>query len=81
MSQLCFRPPDQRDANSALDLQRQFQRSPYHSLRRLTCAVAGGRIVVRGRVPCFYMKQLAQTLAAKTVGLEQIESRIEVDSD
>jgi len=62
-------------------LQRQFQMSPYWSLRRLTCALANGRIIVRGTVPCYYLKQIAQTLAVKTVGLGQIESDIEVESN
>jgi hypothetical protein len=65
----------------ATALQRQFQTSPYWYLRRLTCAVAEGRVVLRGTVPCYYLKQIAHTIAVKTVGLGRIDSDIEVESN
>jgi hypothetical protein len=62
----------------ATALQRQLETSSYSSLRRLSCSVVAGRIVLRGTVPCYYLKQVAQTLAVKTVGWERIDSDIEV---
>ena len=82
MSQICAAESEARARLiGATALQRQFETSPYHSLRRLTCAIAEGRIVLRGRVPCYYLKQIAQTLALKTIGLGRIDSDIEVGSE
>lgn len=65
----------------AIDLQQQFAASPYQSLRHVKCAVAGGRVVLRGTVPCYYLKQIAQTLAMKKIGLGRVVSDIEVQAD
>jgi len=62
-------------------LQQQLQRSPYWSVRQLICHVDQERIVLRGTVPSYYLKQVAQTLAAKTVGVECVRSDIEVQSE
>jgi hypothetical protein len=62
-------------------LEEQLKNSPYWSLRRLTCAIAGERVVLRGRVPCFYLKQVAQALAVRTVGVGQLQSDIEVHTE
>jgi hypothetical protein len=66
---------------SARNLQRQLETSPYWSLRGLTCVITKKRIVLRGTVPCFYLKQVAQTLALRTIGAGRIESDIEVQSE
>ena len=80
MSQVCAAAFEASESSAGASvLQRQFETSPYWSLRRVTCALTNGRIVLRGTVPCYYLKQLAQTLAVRTVGLGQIESDIEVE--
>lgn len=61
-----------------IDLQKQFQRSPYGALRQLICHVEQDSIVLRGTVPSYYLKQIAQTLAIKSMGLGSIYSDIEV---
>jgi BON domain len=63
---------------SASALQQQLQSSPYWSVRQLICHVDEGRVIVRGTVPCFYLKQVAQSLALKTVGVGPLWSDIEV---
>jgi hypothetical protein len=59
-------------------LQQQLQHSPYWSVRQLICHVDQGRVVLRGTVPCFYQKQVAQALALKTVGVGPLCSDIQV---
>ena len=59
-------------------LQQQLQNSPYWSLRQLICQMDQGRVVLRGTVPCYFLKQVAQSLAAKTIGVERFCSDIEV---
>jgi len=65
-------------AMSATALQQQLQSSPYWSVRQLICYVDQGRIVLRGTVPSYYLKQIAQSLAVKAVGAERMDSNIEV---
>ncbi len=65
------------DAGMVL-LQDQFRTSGYLAIRQLVCEVRRDQVVVRGTLPCFYQKQLAQSLALKAVGSEQLCSDIEV---
>ena len=65
----------------AAALQEQLISSPYWSVRQLICHVDQGSIVLRGTVPCYYLKQVAQSVAAKTVGVECVRSDIEVQSE
>jgi BON domain len=82
MSELCAAdlksPPS---SVGATVLEQQFRSSPYWSLRQLICVVDRGRVIVRGRLPSYYLKQVAQALAVKTVGVERIRSEIEVRSE
>lgn len=55
-----------------------YRTSPYHSLRRLRCSFADGVLVISGRLPSFFMKQLAQTAVQHIDGVERIENRVEV---
>jgi len=73
-----LRTPDSPLSASALQM--QLQRSPYWSVRQLICHVDQGRIVMRGAVPSYYLKQVAQSVAAKAVGVECVRSDIEVQS-
>ena len=70
-----------RSAQSCCDissLQQQYRDSPYASLRRLVCELSNDRVKVRGTVPSYYLKQLAQSLAMKSVALGALESAIDV---
>jgi hypothetical protein len=62
-------------------LQRQFHTSPYWSIRQLVCEIDRERIVLRGTVPTYYLKQVAQSLALKAIGIERLHSDIEVQPD
>jgi hypothetical protein len=82
MSQICagaskapVSPPDARA------LQHQLQSSPYWSVRQLICHVEQDRVVLRGTMPSFYLKQVAQSLAVKAVGVGRLCSDIEVRSE
>lgn len=61
-----------------VDLQMQFQNSSYGPLRQLSCRAEQGCVVLRGTVPSYYLKQVAQTLALKTVSPDRLCSNIEV---
>jgi hypothetical protein len=59
-------------------LSRQLKRSPYWAVRNLVCQIDRNRITVQGTVSSFYLKQIAQSVAAQVAGIECIHSEIVV---
>lgn len=55
-----------------------FRESPFLPLRSLTCEESRGQIVIRGRVPTRYLKQLACSLVGSVAGSRQVASEVEV---
>jgi hypothetical protein len=62
-------------------LQQQFHSSPYWSLRHLVCIFDRGCVTVRGTLPSYYLKQVAQSIAMKALGNDGIQSDIDVQSE
>jgi hypothetical protein len=65
-------------ARSVMEVRIRLSHSPYWSLRQLACEVEQGRVVVRGTVPSYYLKQIAQTVASQAVDKERLVSEITV---
>jgi osmotically-inducible protein OsmY len=57
---------------------RIFANSPYRAIQLLQCTFCNGELVIVGRVPSHYLKQLAQTAVKKVEGVTQIRNLIEV---
>jgi hypothetical protein len=57
-----------------------LRQSPYSILRNVCCEKQDGRLVLRGRVPCYYLKQIAQTTIVGAAGQGEIVNEIEVTS-
>ena len=55
--------------------------NPYWSIRQLVCQIDRDRISLKGTVPSYYLKQIAQAIAAKVVGAECVCSEINVASE
>ena len=53
----------------------RFRQSHYPPLRELEAQDVNGQIVLTGRLPSFYMKQLAQVVAAKVDGVREVDNR------
>ena len=53
--------------------------SGYRALSAVACHYHEGVVVLRGRVPSFYMKQVAQAQASKIPGVDVIANRLRVD--
>ena len=65
--------------NKALDeAQRRLQASGYRALRSISCEYHEGMFVLRGKVPSFYMKQVAQELVRSVEGVSTIVNCLEV---
>lgn len=52
-----------------------FRQSPHTALRDLAAADREGTIILSGRVPTFYMKQLAQVVAQAVDGVRKVENQ------
>jgi hypothetical protein len=66
---------------AAKHLQEQLRSSPYWSVRQLACDTSGDCVIVRGIVPSYYLKQVAQSLAMRIAGIGQVRSDIHVQSE
>ena len=58
--------------------QGRLQASPYLSIRRIFCMYDEGMLILRGRLPSFFHKQLAQASVADIEGVKQVVNQIEV---
>jgi len=50
----------------------------YGSLRTVEVAAFGGAVFLSGRVPSYYMKQVAQEIAMQVAGVREVSNTIEV---
>jgi osmotically-inducible protein OsmY len=59
----------------------QLQASAYLSLRRVICTYDEGLLVLRGSVPTYFHKQLAQQAVFGIAGVTQVLNQIEVPNN
>jgi hypothetical protein len=55
-----------------------LRRNPYPALKNVSCDCRGGVLVLRGCVPTYYLKQVAQEAVAPLEGVERIDNQIQV---
>lgn len=65
-------------AKTAGAVQQQLRTSTYAALRDVRCVADDGIVVLRGRVPTFHLKQLAQEVVRHTDGECRIVNELEV---
>ena len=58
--------------------QRLLHASAYRSLRQLRCDYRDGVLTIQGEVPTFFLKQVAQTIAAGVEGVQSVANRTHV---
>jgi osmotically-inducible protein OsmY len=56
----------------------RLRRSAYRALQHISCGFGAGVLTLRGRLPSYYLKQVAQTVAATVEGVERIDNQIEI---
>ena len=56
-----------------------LQRSPYCPIKSVSCECRQGVLFLRGRLPTFYLKQLAQEAVARVKGISQVVNETVVD--
>ena len=57
-----------------------LRRSSYFELHNVSCDFSGGILTLRGRVPTYHLKQLAQASVADVPGVVEVHNRVEVTS-
>ena len=62
----------------AAEAERILAESGYGDLRRLRCECHDGIISIRGRLPSFFLKQMAQTLVSQLTGVRRVNNQIKV---
>ncbi len=73
MKQLWKRPPGvAREATARL------RDSPYLALKAVSCEFREGVLTLRGCLPTYYFKQMAQTAVAGLEGVVSVDNQIEV---
>jgi len=73
-------PPASSSIGDALAqaVENRLQASAYLTLRRVHCLAVGGWVVLRGTVSSYYVKQMAQQVAAATPGVTSVTNELEV---
>jgi osmotically-inducible protein OsmY len=59
-------------------VQSQLQASPYAVLRQIVCEFRDGVVFLRGRVPSYYMKQVAQNIVHCVEGVSEVRNQLDV---
>src|SRR5436190_11954328 len=52
----------------------------YFLLRAVSCHAEGGVLTLRGTLPSYYLKQVAQSIAATVPGVARVVNQISVDA-
>jgi hypothetical protein len=73
-----LQPPAARRVDPAELAERALCNSPYLALRNVACDCRDGVLTLRGCLPTYYLKQVAQAVAARVEGVRQVVNDIEV---
>ena len=58
--------------------ERRLRSNPYLALKNVSCGWLDGVLVLRGCLPSYYLKQIAQEAVASLAGVERIDNQIQV---
>jgi len=65
--------------NPQADLAERCLRSnPFLALKNITCDLFDGVLVLRGCLPTYYLKQIAQEVVADLEGVESVDNQIQI---
>ena len=59
-------------------VERALRANGYPALRTIEVSVEDGRVVLKGRVPSYYMKQMAQAVTLAAAGMQELCNEVEV---
>ena len=61
-------------------VERCLRSNSHSALSNISCDCLGGVVLLRGSLPTYYLKQVAQEVVSHLAGVEQIDNQIEVVS-
>src|SRR5262245_24327609 len=70
--------PDTQRPDPQTVAERGLRSSRYSALQHVSCDCRGGVLVLRGCLPTYYLKQVAQEVVAHLEGVEGVENQIQV---
>jgi osmotically-inducible protein OsmY len=70
--------PSSRGERITAVAKQRIVHQPHLAVQRIWCDFDAGRLILRGQVPSYYFKQLAQEAVANLDGVEQVVNEIEV---
>jgi len=70
--------PSQEDFSLAERVERALRATGYGSLRAVLVSASAGVVILLGRVPSYYLKQIAQATALAVPGAHQIHNGLDV---
>jgi osmotically-inducible protein OsmY len=56
----------------------RLRSNSYLALKNVSCEYQEGRLILRGCLPTYYLKQLAQEVVARVAGVDRIVNQIDV---
>ena len=59
--------------------ERRLRESLYRILRNVSVVCEGGVASLHGRVPSYYLKQMAQTIVGQIQGIDRVDNQIQVE--
>ena len=62
-------------------VEKQLRESAYLDLRFVSCQFCDGVVTLSGRVPSYYLKQVAQTVVGKLDQVDQVVNNLDVSGD
>jgi osmotically-inducible protein OsmY len=68
------------DATIAEQAETRLRGSSRVALKSISCEFRDGVLTLRGSLPTYYLKQIAQEVVAATERVERVENQIEVSS-
>ena len=75
---LAYIQPETLQASIKDRAERFLHSNPYLVLKHISCDYLDGVLILRGRLPTYYLKQLAQESVADLDGVDRIENQIQV---
>ena len=77
-SKRCLQRFGSRSSSLAHAVEGRLQSSPFLPLRYITCEDDNGRVILRGRVPTYYLYALAGSVAESCSGVLGVTNKVEV---
>jgi hypothetical protein len=71
-------PPQPPQASIPELADSRLHSTPYRALDNVSCEYLGGVLVLRGCLPSYYLKQVAQEVVAHLEAVDHIDNRIQV---